>query len=125
LRLCGLVVFEAGETAALVAESAGFADAITEEIEFGPAGVGPTNNFDLGDARRIEGKDSFDPLIGDDSPNGDGLVDSATSPGDEHTLEDLDTFLVAFDDSYMNINGVADGYHGEIGFELIGYDFFE
>jgi hypothetical protein len=52
-------------------------------------------------------EDSFDALIGYDTPDGEGFVDSATFAGDDSAGEYLDALLVAFLDFTADVDRVA------------------
>lgn len=93
--------------AAAVAQAAGAADALTQEVQLGPAGVGPADDLVLGDPRRVDREHTLHALVVDDPPHADHLVRAATLAADEHALEHLDALLVALDDAAVDIDGVA------------------
>src|SRR5262249_35028091 len=62
----------------------------------------------LRDERRMQREDSLDAFVVHDAANGERLVDPAALAHDDGAAEDLDAFLVAFDDSRRDVNGITD-----------------
>ena len=56
----------------------------------------------------MEGEDSLDALVGDDSADGERFVDSAAPAGDDGAGEYLGADFVAFLYSAAHFDGVAD-----------------
>jgi hypothetical protein len=61
-----------------------------------------------------------------DSPahlaHGDGFLDAGAPAGDDDALEDLDSLLVAFDDSDMDPDRIPRLENGKIIAKLFGFD---
>src|ERR1043165_5737545 len=98
-----------------VAEAPGLAGAVAEVVELGATRVGPAENLELGDHRRVDVELPLHPNILDDAADGDHLVLAAALADDEHALEDLDPLLVPFHDADVDVDGVTDIHAGEIG----------
>jgi len=54
----------------------GLADAVSQEVEFGSAGLASADNLDIGDLRAVQREDALDALVVDDPPNGESFVDA-------------------------------------------------
>ena len=65
-------------------------------------------DFDLVDARRMDGKNALHTFAVADAADGEGFVQAATAAADDHARENLDAFLVAFDNFGVHAHGVAD-----------------
>ncbi len=77
-------------------------------------------HFELFDLGGVEREDTFDAFVVDDAADGEGGVDAVALLHDDGAGEDLDTFLVAFDDALVDIDDVADFELGGLGLEVLG-----
>jgi len=87
--------------------------------------VGVAGDLDFGDLRGVEGEGPLDAFVGDDAADDDRLVDGRALDGDDDAGEDLDTFLVAFDDADVDVDVVADGDVGKVGLHVPLFDLFD
>jgi hypothetical protein len=101
----------------------GFALAGAEVVEFCAAHGTPALDLDLGDAGRMQRKDTLDPLAVGNTANGEVRVDAGPLSANHNTRVDLDPLLVAFDDAGVDFDGVADGETTGFRLELFGFDF--
>ena len=90
-----------------VSEADGFAGSLAEEIEFCTPRFATSDRPDIDDVRGMQGEDSLDALIVDDSSDGEGFVNSTASSGDYSAGEYLYTLFVAFLDAATDIYGIA------------------
>ena len=58
----------------------------------------------------------------DDPAHGEHLAAARPAAGDDHAVEDLDAFLLSFEDARVNVDGVADGECVWLGLEARGFD---
>src|SRR6185436_18517903 len=103
--------------AAAVAEAAGLAEAVAEEVELGAAGVGAADDLELGDHRAVDRELALDADLVDDAADRNHLVGRAALAGDEDALEDLDPLLVALDDADVDVDRVTDVHDRDVGLE--------
>lgn len=80
---------------------------LSEKIEFGTSGLAATDSPYVDDIGRMEREDTFDTFVTENAANRESLVDAATSTANDGTAEDLDTGLVAFADTTLNIHNVT------------------
>jgi hypothetical protein len=89
-------------------ELGGFACSLAEVIQLGSSGLAASSRLDIDYVGRVQGEDSFDAFTRDDSADRESRVNAPAFAGDDSTRKNADTFLVAFLDSAMNVNNVAD-----------------
>jgi len=94
---------------------AGFADAITQEVQLGPADFATPLNLHVNNVGRVDHECSLNALIGNDTPNGKDLVNPAPAPRNHHTVEDLYALLLALNDSRVYVDGITDVQRGNFG----------
>ncbi len=92
-------------------------------MQAGAADTAGFGHFDLGHFRAVEGENTLNTFAVGDLANGESLVQAAAFAGDDDAGENLDTFLVTFDDSGVNFDGVADIEGRHVLFDLLGFDF--
>ena len=90
------------------------ADAVTEVVELGATNFAPGDDFDLGNAGAVHRVDALNSGSVGNLANGEGLVDSAASFGENDALEDLDPLLAALDDSVVDFDGITDVEVGDL-----------
>jgi hypothetical protein len=56
----------------------------------------------------MDREDSLDAFVVNDAANGESLIDAGALFHDDGASEDLDAFLIAFDDSRVYVYGIAD-----------------
>jgi hypothetical protein len=56
----------------------------------------------------MQWEDSFNALVRNNTTNGNCFIDATTFSTDENALENLHTFLIAFDNGVVHIDGVTD-----------------
>lgn len=114
--ICSRKLF-AGEVLLLLVDTSGFAGAIAKVAQLGAANAARADSFDLGDVRRMQRVNFFNRDTLGDFADGKRRASSAAAAATthNHTLENLDAFLVAFHDLLMNRDGVPGS---EIGFLL-------
>jgi len=83
------------------------AHTISKEIQFCPANDGTAYRFNLGNSWRVEGELPLDTFTGDDSAHDEHLARSATTSGNDHPVEYLNTFFLAFEYPAVNVDGIA------------------
>ncbi len=106
--------------ATAVAEATALAGTLAKEVELGAAGIAAADELDVGDHGAVERELTFHADFFHDLADGDHLADAPTLADDHYALEDLLAFLIAFDDSERNTNGVAHVKLGDIGLEGCG-----
>src|SRR5437870_1638061 len=93
---------------AAFAQAGGLADALPQVVELGPAHAAGALDLDLGDLRRVQGKDALDPLALHDAANGEGFTQTRAAAGDHGAAEDLDALFLAFQNALVHVHLVAD-----------------
>ena len=89
------------------AKPGGFPDPVAKEVQFRPAYDAGPFDLDLGDPRRVDGKLAFHARALDDPADGEHLAAARSASGDHHSGEQLDAFLLAFENSAMHVDRVA------------------
>src|SRR5690606_19975421 len=80
---------------------------VAQVVELGPEEPAVADHLDLLDARRVDGKDPLHPHAAAHLPDGDGLAQPRTIPGQDHALKDLDPPPVALDHPEVHLDRVA------------------
>jgi len=93
--------------AVLLGQSYGFAGALSQVIEFRAFGFTASQRPDVEDVRTIQRESALNAFVVDDSADGEHLIYPPAFAGDDGAGEDLNTFLVALDDSAMHIDRIA------------------
>ena len=126
-RAACVVTADVRETATLIAKTTALTDPVAQEVELRASCVTATDDLDLGDAFRVQREDTLDTFVGHDTTHSDHAVDAAAALSDQHTLENLDPLLLAFDDPYVHVDRVTDAEDGIVGFglELVGNNRFD
>src|SRR5262245_48201045 len=88
--------------------SGAFADALAQVGQFGAANLSSAFDFDLLDPGRMQGENAFDAFTIADPAHGKGGIQTAPTAANDNAREDLDAFLVAFDDFGVHADGIAD-----------------
>jgi hypothetical protein len=91
------------------AKTSGFTGAVTEVEEFGAADASVALDFYGGYLRGIGGERTFNAFALDDAAHGEHFTSSRTTAGDHDAAELLDAFFGAFENSSVDVDGVADG----------------
>src|SRR5581483_9901601 len=94
--------------AALLDEADGLAHAVAQVEELCPAVLAAAADGHLRDERRMQREDALDAFVVDDAPDGEGFVDPRPLLHDHRAGEDLNAFLVAFDDAGRHVHRVTD-----------------
>ena len=89
-------------------ELRGLACSRAKVIQLGSSGLAASGRLDIDDVGRVQREYPFDAFARDDSADGERRIDAPAFSGDDRTRENTDTFFVAFLDSAMNVNYVAD-----------------
>ena len=89
-------------------ELCGLACSLAEVIQLGSSGLAASSRLDIDDIGRVQREYPFDAFAGDDSADSELSIYAPAFAGDDRTRKDADTFLVAFFDSAMDVNYVAD-----------------
>src|SRR5690606_16963828 len=80
---------------------------VAQEIQLGAAPPAAADDLDAVHHRRVDGEHPLHPHTVRNPAHGEGLVEAAALPGDDHALEDLDALPVAFLDLHVDAHGVA------------------
>ena len=88
-------------------ESYGFTGSITQIVELGPSGLAASNGLDIENIGRVQWKDSFDTLVSDHSPNGEGLVNATALAGNDCAGKYLRSLFLALFDTAVNLDDIA------------------
>ncbi len=89
-------------------EASSFTDLVAEEVQLGAANLGPDDDLDLLDLRRVDRKL---PLYTDperDFANSEGLTVTRTVSRYDDTLEDLDPLAGTFHNAIVDLDRIAD-----------------
>jgi hypothetical protein len=89
-------------------EADGLSGAFPEVIKFGTSGFSASNWFYVEDVGRMDGEDSFDAFVVNDSSYGEGLVYAPAFSANYCSCKDLYAFLVAFLYFAADVDDVAD-----------------
>ena len=125
LLLHGVHALDMLQAATAVTKTTGLTNTIAEVVELRATSVTTTNNLELRDQRRVHGPCTLNAYVTNHATHGDVLVDATTLTRDQDPREDLDTLLIAFDDTDMHIHCVADVKARNIILELICVDRFD
>jgi hypothetical protein len=101
-------------TCILFLDTGRFAAKITQVIKFRSANSTVTDNVDVIDYRSVQRKDALDADAKADLADGDRFTRAAVFAGDHNALKNLETFLVAFLDADVNLDGIARLERGDI-----------
>lgn len=104
-------------------EQGALANALTEIMQLCAADFAFVGDFNLRDTRRVKREYAFDTFAIGNFADGKSGVDAAATLCDDEASKDLDTLLTSFDNPAMNFDGVSDVERGEVGFELLLFDF--
>jgi hypothetical protein len=91
------------------AKASGFAGAVAEVEEFGATDTGVALDFDGSDFGGIGGECAFDAFTLNDAANREHFAGPGASAGNHDTAELLDALFGAFENSRVDVDGVADG----------------
>ncbi len=84
-----------------------------------------TLDFDLGDLGRVQRKLSLDAFAADDPPHHEHLARARAAAGDHHAVEDLNAFLLTFENSGVHVDRVANLEVGNLGLQAALFDQFQ
>src|SRR5262249_21134305 len=101
-------LFLAGRALPLT-QTDGFADAVAEIVEFRAAGHAGSLDFHLGDFRRMERELALHAFAGNDAADGEHFPGTAARAGDDRSAKNLDSLILAFENSRVDIHRVTDG----------------
>ena len=90
------------------------ANPVAEVVELGATNLATGNHLDLGDAGAVDGVDPLDAGSVGNFTDGEGLVHTAATFGEDDALENLDPLLAAFDHSVVNLDGITDIEVGDV-----------
>ena len=82
-------------------------NSVSEVVELSSADLTVSYDLYLVNDRRVERENSLDTAAVSNTSYGESLADTAVLLGDNCSLEDLDTALVAFLDLNVNLNGIT------------------
>lgn len=106
-------------------DTGGFAGKATHVVDAGAADFAAADHFDLGNRGGIDREGPFDPDPVGDLADDEGLADPMAPALDDDAFEDLDSFLLVFDDADRNPHGVPAGKVGEVMTDLAFGDFID
>ena len=101
----------------------GLTGPLTEVVKLGPADYAVAYNFDLADTRAVVGESPLNTNTVADAANGEALADTAALHLDNDAFEVLEPLAVAFNNLYIDPDGVADLEFGEVGSDLLFFEF--
>jgi hypothetical protein len=96
-----------GMVAVPLGELDGLAGPIAQIIELGPPGLAASDRLDIEDVWRMQWEDSFDSLVSDDSPDGEGFANPTAFPGYHRAGKYLRSLLVALFDKAVNLDDIT------------------
>ena len=96
-----------GVVAVPLGELDGLAGPVTQIIELGPPGLAASDRLDIEDIGRMQRENPFDTLVGDDSSDCEGFVNTAASPGYDRAGKYLRSLFIAFFDPAMNFYNIT------------------
>jgi hypothetical protein len=102
-----------------------FAEAFAQVGEFGAAHGARALDFNFVHARRVQRENALDAFAVADAADGEGLVQPAPAPANDHAGKHLNALLVAFDDLGMHAHAVTDVEDGIVRPKLFGLNFVQ
>ena len=106
-------------------ELCGLAGSRAEVIQLGSSGLAASSRLDIDDVGRVQREYPFDAFARDDSADCERGIDAPAFAGDDRTRKYTDTFFVAFLDSAMNVNYIADFKMRNILLQAFAFDQIE
>ena len=73
----------------------------------------------------MQGEYAFHAFTVGNFADGESFIDAGTALGDHNALENLDTFLAAFNNTSVNLDGITYVKWGHIRLELLLLDFVD
>ena len=99
---------------ALFADFCLLAAECAQVVELGATNVTSADELDVVDDRRVDRKLTLDADLERDFANVERLANSVTVTADNHTLENLDSAAITFNNVYVNLHRVADAEVGDV-----------
>lgn len=118
----GVEPFDMLHATPAVTKTTGLTNAITQVVQLGTPSITTTNHFKLRDQRRMDRPSLLDTNFPNHATHGDVLVDATTLSANQSPLINLDALFVTFDNTKMDIDGVADIKARNIRLESVGID---
>ena len=103
-------------------ESGTFAQALAKISEFRAADGPFALDFHFVHAWGVDGENALDAFAVADAADGEHLVQAVAAAANHYPGKNLDTFLVPFDDSLVNIDDIADLELRRVGLEVLRLD---
>src|SRR4051812_20215154 len=103
-----------GRSEPLLLDLGRFPHPVPQVVELRPADIAPGENLDPGEDRGVDGERPLDPHPEAHLPDGERLPQPAALPADDHALEDLHPFPVAFHDPDVDLQRVAGPEVGDV-----------
>lgn len=100
-------------------------NAIAEVVQLGTTYLAASDDLNLGDTGGVQGERAFYAFAIGNLANRERFVETGATLADHKTLEDLDTFLTAFDNTAVNLDVVSYIKGCDIGLELFLFDFVD
>jgi hypothetical protein len=121
--MVGLLGSRSGLFFLLAYERGASAEAFAQVRQLGAADLAMALDFNLVHARRMQREDAFHAFAVADAAYRERLVQAGAAFADDHTRENLDAFLVAFDDFGVDFDGITDVELGVIFAKLFRFNF--
>jgi hypothetical protein len=113
------------QAATAVTKATGLTNAITQEVQLRTTSIRAADDLELRNQRGVDRPSTLDTDITNNAANGNHLVDAAALAGDQGSREDLDTFFLTFNNSDVNVDGIADIETRDIRFQSFGVHGFD
>src|SRR4051794_25174208 len=97
----------------------------TQEVELRSADFAAAHDVDLVDLRRMQRELALHALVGHHAADGEHLAAARAAAGDYDACENLNAFLVPFQNFRVHIDRVADGELGDHSLKRWLFDEFE
>src|SRR4051794_13550654 len=96
-----------------------------QEVELRAADFAAAHDVDLVDLRRMQRELALHAFVRDHAPDGEHLAAARAAASDYDACENLNAFLVAFEDFRVHVDRVADGELGNHSLKRWLFDEFE
>ena len=102
----------------------GLTDSITQIEQFGAANLTVSFDFNFGDLGAVVRESTFDPFTRDDASHRELFPGSAATSGDDNSVENLDSFLIPFENSLVHFDRITNLKYKGLFAKILIFDLF-